>query len=232
MKGTPPAWAAAPSTHESPTTTMPAASGQRSRTTRRPSGSGLSRRISSRVTIRSRCGSRSKRARTKSATTRSLLVQMAVAKPRSFMAATASRANGTRVASLMARRSCATGIASSSASRCTASRRTRSNSSAPDQRSARAGTLMPRARTKASMSRPTAFRSSGELTRVWSRSKTQTAGPVPMPRPPAPSGSAPAGGPSGSGCRRGARPRPRGPRTRRARAAGARRRPAGSPRAG
>ena len=82
------------------------------------------------------------------------------------MAATVSRANGTSVALAMARRSWATGIASSSASRCAASRRTRSNSSAPDQRSARSGTGMPRARTKASMSRPTALRSSGELTSV------------------------------------------------------------------
>src|SRR4029453_6276274 len=42
MKGTPPAWAAAPSTQESPTTTMRVAAGHRARTTRRPSGSGLS----------------------------------------------------------------------------------------------------------------------------------------------------------------------------------------------
>src|SRR5215467_1638173 len=61
-----------------------------------------------------------------------------------------------------------------STSRCGACIRTWPKISAPDQRSSRTGSAMPRSRTKASISRPTALRSRGELTRVWSRSKTQT----------------------------------------------------------
>src|SRR6266508_1728520 len=174
MKGMPPAWAATPSTHASPTMTMWGASGQRRRTTRRPSGSGLSAVTSSRVTTRSTWRSRSKRARTKSATTRSLLVQMAVAKPSCLIAVSASIAKGSRIACSMARRACVWGMASTSASRCGASALTKANSSGPDQRSSRRGRGRPRSRTKASISRPTALRSSGELTSVWSRLKTQT----------------------------------------------------------
>src|SRR5215470_395169 len=176
MKGMPPAWAATPSTQASPTITMCLASGQRSRTTRSPSGSGLRAVTSSRVTTRSRWRSRSKRERTKSATTRSLFVQIAVAKPSWRSASSASAAWGSSTACSMARRSCAWGMARISASRCGACARTWPKISAPDHRSSRTGSATPRSRTKTSISRPTAFRSRGELTRVWSRSKTQTGG--------------------------------------------------------
>src|SRR5262252_8072201 len=174
MKGMPPACAATPSTQASPTITMCWASGQRSRTTRSPSGSGLRAVTSSRVTTRSRWRRRSKRDRTKSAATRSLFVQIAVAKPSWRSASSASAAWGSSTACSMARRSCAWGMARISASRCGACARTWPKISAPDQRSSRTGSAMPRSRTKASISRPTALRSRGELTRVWSRSKTQT----------------------------------------------------------
>src|SRR5262244_344689 len=176
MKGMPPAWAATPSTQASPTITMCLASGQRSRTTRSPSGSGLRAVTSSRVTTRSRWRSRSKRESTKSATTRSLLVQIAVTKPSWRSASSASAAWGSSTACSMARRSCAWGMARISASRCGACVRTWPKISAPDHLSSRTGSAMPRSRTKASISRPTALRSRGELTRVWSRSKTQTGG--------------------------------------------------------
>src|SRR5215510_6916377 len=176
MKGMPPAWAATPSTHASPTITMCCAPGQRSRTTRSPSGSGLRAVTSSRVTTRSRWRSRSKRESTKSATTRSLFVQIAVAKPSLRRASSASAAWGSSTACSMARRSCAWGMARISASRWGACARTWPKISAPDQRRSRTGRAMPRSRTNTSISRPTVFRSSGELTRVWSRSKTQTGG--------------------------------------------------------
>src|SRR5215831_10316364 len=176
MKGMPPAWAATPSTQASPTITMCLASGQRSRTTRSPSGSGLRAVTSSRVTTRSRWRSRSKRESTKSATTRSLFVQIAVAKPSWRSASSASAAWGSSTARSMARRSCAWGMARISASRCGACARTWPKISAPDHRNSRTGSATPRSRTKTSISRPTAFRSREELTRVWSRSKTQTGG--------------------------------------------------------
>src|SRR5215470_17436134 len=176
MKGMPPAWAATPSTQASPTITMCSAPGQRSRTTRSPSGSGLRAVKSSRVTTRSRWRSRSKRESTKSATTRSLFVQIAVAKPSWRSASSASAAWGSSTACSMARRSCAWGMARISASRCGACARTWPKISAPDHRNSRTGSAIPRSRTKTSISRPTALRSRGELTRVWSRSKTQTGG--------------------------------------------------------
>src|SRR5215467_2123522 len=176
MKGMPPAWAATPSTQASPTITMCLASGQRSRTTRSPSGSGLRAVTSSRVTTRSRWRSRSKRESTKSATTRSLLVQIAVTKPSWRSASSASAAWGSSTACSMAPRSCAWGMARISASRCGACARTWPKISAPDHRNSRTGSAIPRSRTKTSISRPTALRSRGELTRVWSRSKTQTGG--------------------------------------------------------
>src|SRR5215467_769019 len=176
MKGMPPAWAATPSTQASPTITMCLASGQRSRTTRSPSGSGLRAVTSSRVTTRSRWRSRSKRESTKSATTRSLFVQIAVTKPSWRSASSASAAWGSSTACSMAPRSCAWGMARISASRCGACARTWPKISAPDHRKSRTGSAIPRSRTKTSISRPTAFRSRGELTRVWSRSKTQTGG--------------------------------------------------------
>src|SRR5262245_10082202 len=176
MKGMPPACAAMPSTHASPTITMCCAPGQRSRTTRSPSGSGLRAVTSSRVTTRSRWRSRSKRESTKSATTRSLFVQIAVAKPSLRRASSASAAWGSSTACSIARRSCAWGMARISATRWGACARTWPKISAPDQRRSRTGRAMPRSRTNTSISRPTVFRSSGELTRVWSRSKTQTGG--------------------------------------------------------
>src|SRR5262252_5526225 len=155
---------------------MCCAPGQRSRTTRSPSGSGLRAVTSSRVTTRSRWRSRSKRESTKSATTRSLFVQIAVAKPSWRSASSASAAWGSSTACSMARRSCAWGMARISASRCGACARTWPKISAPDHRNSRTGSAIPRSRTKTSISRPTALRSRGELTRVWSRSKTQTGG--------------------------------------------------------
>src|SRR5213593_830849 len=101
---------------------------------------------------------------------------MAVAKPRWRRASRASAAKGSRAARSMARRSWAWGIARISASRWGAWTRTWPKISAPDQRSSRWGRARSRSRMKASISRPTALRSRGELTRVWSRSKTQTGG--------------------------------------------------------
>src|SRR3970040_656163 len=176
MNGMPPAWAASPSTQATPPITMWGAPGQRRRTTRSPSGSGLSAVTSSRVTTRSRWRSRPKRSRTKSATTRSLLVQIAVAKPSWRSAVSASSAKGSSTACSMARRSWRRGILRISPSRAGASLRTKANSSGPDQRSSRWGRGRTRSRTKVSISRPPTWRSSGELTRVWSRSKTQTGG--------------------------------------------------------
>src|SRR4029450_12486019 len=101
---------------------------------------------------------------------------MAVAKPSCRRASRASAAKGSRASCSMARRSWAWGMARISASRWGAWTRTWPKISAPDQRSSRGGRARPRSRMKASISRPTALRSRGELTRVWSRSKTQTGG--------------------------------------------------------
>src|SRR5713101_3165495 len=93
-----------------------------------------------------------------------------------FIAVSASIAKGSSTACSMARRSCAWGIAMISTSSSAARARTKASTSVPDHRRSRRGSGKPRSRTKASISRPTALRSSGELTSVWSRSKTQTGG--------------------------------------------------------
>src|SRR3990172_6741153 len=172
MNGTPRAPAAWPSTHESPTTKISLRSGQRSPMTRSPSGSGLRWRTSSRVTTRSRYGARAKCSRTWRVAAPPLLVQSAVLNPKARTAWSASRAPGSSLASPSACCSWARAISQRPSSRLGACSRTRRTSSGADQRESRGGSATPRSRRKTTRSLAITRRSSGELTSVWSRSKT------------------------------------------------------------
>ncbi len=120
---------------------------------------------------------RSKRESTKSATTRSLLVQIARAKPELLEGR--QRLGGERLERGLFHRAPLVGdgdgeqllrqmggLAAHEVEQFGA-----------DQRCSRGGSATPRPRTNASISLATARRSSGELTSVWSRSNTQTGRP-------------------------------------------------------